>query len=326
MSYTDEKGARVSRQAPQRPQEGSPTPPCTPTPAPHLNRLRPPCPRPPCPRPPCPHPPCAHPVRAHPVCTRGASRTGPRIVFNLWARGSGGERRPYQHSGHNLRFSFKFRKAPAGGTERSEPARRSPRPEQPETPSRPGRVTRRHRVSFWPPPVTPQRSVGPVLTNDLRSVHPLPLPPGQCPPRSETGSAAVSVRAVWSRTHGSPEAGGTTRRPHNRGPGGAWPPPRVRGPREGRAASLQLPRPLPQVPRRRPSCQPSRPPSERGGGGGGGAHPLRLVPGKTRARRVASLRLYGAAGREGGAGSSSVHSTPGVSQGCPPPCRGPRLE
>lgn len=158
------------------------------------------------------------------------------------------------------------------------------------------------------------------MTSDLST--PLPLPPGQCPPRSETGSAAVSVRAVWSRTHGSPEAGGTTRRPHNRGPGGAWPPPRVRGPREGRAASLQLPRPLPQVPRRRPSCQPSCPPSERGGGGGGGAHPLRLVPGKTRARRVASPRLYGAAGRGGGAGSSSVHSTPGVSQGCPPPVPG----
>lgn len=54
VSYPGEKGARVSRQAPQRPQEGSPTPPCTPTPAPHLNRLRPPRPRPPC---------------AHPVCT-----------------------------------------------------------------------------------------------------------------------------------------------------------------------------------------------------------------------------------------------------------------
>lgn len=62
VSYTGEKGARVSRQAPQRPQEGSPTPPCTPTPAPHLNRLRPPC----------AHPVRAHPARAHPARTHPA--------------------------------------------------------------------------------------------------------------------------------------------------------------------------------------------------------------------------------------------------------------
>lgn len=91
--------------------------------------LRPPCPRPPCPRPPC----------LHPVCTRGASRTGPRIVFNLWARGSGGERRPYQHSGHNLRFSFKFRKAPAGVAEgrRRSGASQHAGPRAPSSPRRP---------------------------------------------------------------------------------------------------------------------------------------------------------------------------------------------